>query len=106
MAASVDFMRCMHTLVPIQSGVMWLEAWQPVTFVKLAIYHHLIDIALRDALFGIIDAGCDPLPLCVDDLHDLVAVLQQDVRPRLEQTATIVGFEAIKSPALADDTEI
>jgi hypothetical protein len=75
MAASGDLVCCVHTLAAIHGGVMWIEECQPVTFVKLAIRHHLINITLRHALLGVIHTAGDPLPFRVDDLHDLVATL-------------------------------
>lgn len=79
---------------------------EPITFVKLAIRHHLLHVTLRHALLGILHTGGDPLPFRVDNLHDLVAALDQDVQPRLEQATSIFGFEAVEPSTLADDTEI
>lgn len=83
---------------------MRVQQAEAMAVVNLSISHHLIDICLRDPLLRIIDARGNSLPFGVDDLHDFIASLHQDIRPGLKNLTTIgLVLEAEETSPLKAD---
>lgn len=94
-------MTSMNHVFGSEARVMGIEQRQARRAIELRIGHHLIDVGLRDALFGIIDPRGYPLPLGVDDMGYQATPADQNVGLGLEQPAfAVLRAQAEQASAL------
>ena len=88
--------------------MMWIGQQDALELIELAVGHHLVDIGLAYASFGVIDF-LDALPLRVDDQDVLAVPLDDEVRSRTEPSCLTlvkaIGVAALRSNSEACTSE-